>query len=107
MVAFGWTFSMGFMNFYLSTGLAFFGTAIFIRARSWERMLVLVVAVDVFLAHVIGFVLMIGMVAYFELAKRLRGWLRWSVLPSPNCQPIAQSLFDYGHGYRTGDRTVE
>jgi hypothetical protein len=85
MVAYGWTFSMGFMNYYLSTGLAFFGTAIFLRARGWDRMLALVVAVGVFLAHVIGFALMIGMVAYFELSNRLRGWLRW-------CLPVTALL---------------
>jgi len=79
MIAYGWTFSMGFMNFYLSVGLAFAGAAISLYARGWEWILTLLIAAAVFLAHVMGFTLLVGLVAYREVAKRSRGWFRWLV----------------------------
>jgi hypothetical protein len=62
MIAYGWTFSMGFMNFYLSVGLAFAAAAMSLRARGWEWILALLIAAAVFLAHVMGFVALIGLV---------------------------------------------
>lgn len=79
MITYGWTFSMGFMNFYLSAGLAFAGAAISLRARGREWILVPILAGVVFLAHVMGFAVLLGLVVYCELAKRLWGWLRWLV----------------------------
>ncbi len=37
MVAYGYTFHMGFFNYYLSLGLAFFGIAIFWRGKKWKK----------------------------------------------------------------------
>ena len=34
--AYGWTFEMGFMNYYISLGLCFFALAAFWRVREWR-----------------------------------------------------------------------
>ena len=41
MFSYGYSFEMGFLNFYISLGLAFFGIAIFWRGRGWERWIAL------------------------------------------------------------------
>jgi len=99
MIAYGWTFSMGFMNFYLSVGLAFAGAAISQRARGREWILVLILAGIVFVAHVMGFVVLIGLVTYSELAKRLCAWLRWLV-PAAALLVVAGVSWYVAHHYR-------
>jgi hypothetical protein len=71
-VAYGWTFSMGFMNFYLSLGFAFAGVAIVARGRGRERLLALAMVPLILLAHPLGLVLLAGAGAYILLAQRLR-----------------------------------
>jgi hypothetical protein len=71
MVAYGWTFEMGFMNCYISIGLAFFGLAILARGRGWERGLTAILVPLVWLAHPLGLVLLVGVGAYVVLAERL------------------------------------
>src|SRR5271168_3565120 len=39
MITYGYTFHMGFFNYYLSIGIAFFGIAIFWRGNKWERLI--------------------------------------------------------------------
>ncbi len=41
IIAYGWTFEMGFLNYYISLGLSFFGLAIFWRGHAWEKALAL------------------------------------------------------------------
>jgi len=71
-IAYGWTFSMGFMNFYLSLGFAFAGLAIVARGRGRERLLVLALVPLILLAHPLGLALLAGAGAYIWLAERLR-----------------------------------
>ena len=71
IVAYGWTFEMGFMNNYISFGLAFFGLAIVVRGRGWERGLAVVLAPLIWLAHPLGLVVLVSVSAYVVLAKRL------------------------------------
>ncbi|MBZ5696354.1 MAG: hypothetical protein LAN36_13445 [Acidobacteriia bacterium] len=68
-VAYGWTFHMGFFNFYLSLGLAFFSLAIFWRGRGWERLAAAPVAALAVVAHPLGFIWLLGAVAYVGIAK--------------------------------------
>jgi hypothetical protein len=58
MVAYGWTFQMGFMNYYLSLGLSFFGMALLWRGRGMERAAVLALLPLIWLAHPLGIVLL-------------------------------------------------
>ena len=73
MLAFGWTFEMGFFNFYLSLGLAFFTLAIFWRGRGWERWAVLALAPLAWMAHPLGFGFLAGAAAYLALARAISG----------------------------------
>jgi hypothetical protein len=81
MLAYGYSFNMGFLNYYLSIGLACFGTAMMWRGwgREWiGGAMLLAVAL---IAHPIGFVWGIGTLAYVGIRKRLTGWWKL-VLPA-------------------------
>jgi len=69
MIAYGYTFHMGFFNYYLSLGLSFFGIAIFWRGKSWERLIPVALAPLVLLAHPLGLAWMAGAIAYIAIAK--------------------------------------
>ncbi len=77
MIAYGYTLEMGFLNYYLSLGLAFVALSLAMqRTRSgWIGAAFL--AVLVFLAHPVGLLMLAGMAAYFEVARVTRGWVRW------------------------------
>ncbi|MGH7839175.1 MAG: hypothetical protein ACREQC_15285, partial [Candidatus Binataceae bacterium] len=69
MLAYGWTFEMGFFNYYFSLGLSFIGLAIFWRGYRWERLWMLALAPLVLLAHAVGLVWMLGAAAYIGFAQ--------------------------------------
>jgi hypothetical protein len=69
---YGWTFEMGFLNYYLSLGLSFFGLAIFWRGVGWERLLALAFLPFIWLAHPIGFVWLLGAAVYIAIAEILK-----------------------------------
>lgn len=92
MLAYGWTFSVGFLNYYLSLGLGFLATAMVWRKvfrdplqspqtgaqhgvprrERWGTVVACALATLVFLAHPQGFAWLVGCVAYVVL---------WRVLP--------------------------
>jgi hypothetical protein len=74
MLAYGYSFNMGFMNYYLSLGLACFGMAILWRARGSDWIAGALIAFLAMLAHPIGFLWMIGTLAYVNVRARLPGW---------------------------------
>ena len=75
MLAYGYSFSMGFMNYYLSLGFACFGLAIVWRPRRVGWVGGAIFALLAFVAHPIGFLWLIGMTAYVRLRPRLpKGW---------------------------------
>lgn len=69
LFTYGWTFHLGFFNYYLSLGLAFFGVAIFWRGRSWERLIAVAIAPIAMLAHPLGLVLLVGASVYVGIAE--------------------------------------
>src|SRR5262249_34157014 len=71
LVSYGWTFQMGFFNYYLSLGLSFFGLAILWRGKGWERLIGLAVAPLVLLAHPLGLFWLVGAGAYVVVAERV------------------------------------
>jgi hypothetical protein len=71
LVTYGYTFRMGFFNYYLAIGLSFFSLAIFWRGRGWERLIAVAIAPLVLLAHVIGLIWLIGAAIYIGLAEML------------------------------------
>ena len=76
MLAYGYTFSMGFLNCYLSLGLAFFGLAIFWRGRGTELLAGLALSALALLAHPMGFLWLAAATAYVQIWKRLPSRLR-------------------------------
>jgi hypothetical protein len=79
MLAYGYVFHMGFMNYYLSIGLACVGLA-FIWPRRREGIIVAaVLAPFILLAHPLGFLWFVGVAVYRVLWVKLPGW--WKVLP--------------------------
>src|SRR5713101_10179407 len=75
MLAYGWTFNVGFFNYYLSLGLVFFATALVWSGRGRELILAAILAALVLLAHPQGFVWLVGCVSYVVLWRWLLG--RW------------------------------
>jgi hypothetical protein len=74
MLAYGYSFSMGFMNYYLSLGLACFAMAILWNARRSDWIVGAVIAFVALLAHPIGFLWMVGTLAYIHVRARVPGW---------------------------------
>lgn len=77
MLAYGYSFSMGFMNYYLSLGLACFGLAVLWNARRSDWIVGAVIALLALLAHPIGFLWMVGTLAYTKVRARVPG--RWKL----------------------------
>ena len=73
MLTYGYTFNMGFFNYYLSIGLACFGLALLWRARGWDWLAGALVFVFVVLAHPIGSIWFLGAVTYVLIRRRLDG----------------------------------
>jgi hypothetical protein len=80
MVTYGWTFYSGFLNFYLSVGLAFFAVALLWRGAGADLVVGSVLAIFAFLAHPMGFACLLGLAVYTRLGDRLLGWKRWCLL---------------------------
>jgi len=74
MLAYGYSFNMGFMNYYLSVGLACFGLTILWRARRSDWIAAASFALLAMLAHPIGFLWLVGTFAYIKVRARLPGW---------------------------------
>jgi len=72
MFAYGWTFNMGFFNFYLSLGLAFFGLAIVWRGHRFDFLALFVLMPLMWLAHPLGAAWFSGVAVYIALARVLR-----------------------------------
>ncbi|HKW87199.1 MAG TPA: hypothetical protein VJN21_00425 [Candidatus Acidoferrales bacterium] len=77
MVAYGWTFQLGFMNYYLAIGLACFALAITWRARGIEWLLVALIALIVLVAHPMVFVWLVGAACYVKISERLPNAVHW------------------------------
>ena len=74
MLAYGYSFNMGFMNYYLSVGLACFGLAMVWRGRRINWIAGAVFPLLAMLAHPIGSLWMVGTIAYTKTRAKLPGW---------------------------------
>jgi hypothetical protein len=83
MVAYGYTFYAGFMNYYLSLAFAFWAMALFWRGARVDWLLGALFACLAFMAHPMGFGMLLAMVMYVrgvDIAERISpGKLRWIV----------------------------
>jgi hypothetical protein len=74
MLAYGWTFNIGFFNYYLSLGLGLFAIAIVWSGRGRELILAALLALIVLVAHPQGFLWLVGCVGYVVFWRCLPGW---------------------------------
>jgi hypothetical protein len=77
MLAFGYSFSMGFLNYYLSIGFSCFALAAFWNGGAGNWITALLFAPLIYLAHPIGFLWFGGTVAYVSFRRLLPGYLKW------------------------------
>jgi EpsG family len=96
ILAYGYSFNMGFMNYYLSLGLACFGLAILWRARRFEWIAGALLAALALLAHPIGILWLIAMLAYTKLKAKLPGWWKLA-LPLASISPFAAVYWYTSH----------
>jgi hypothetical protein len=82
MIAYGWTFQMGFMNYYLSLGFGFFAAALFWRGQAVDWIAAFLFSGLALLAHPMGFLSLVGIAAYIRFAEKSSGWHRWVVFAS-------------------------
>ena len=84
MVTYGWTFQMGFFNYYISLGLSFFGIALVWRGKGYERLLPLTLAPFILLAHPLGFAWLMAAAVYIAIAEAVpRRWqIAWLLVAS-------------------------
>jgi hypothetical protein len=78
MVAYGWTFEMGFFNYYIALGLSFLSLALFWRGDRFERLLAFAPAPLMVLAHPLGLVWLVGAALYIAMVEAVQR--RWQIL---------------------------
>jgi hypothetical protein len=71
MFTYGWTFHLGFFNYYLSLGWAFWGLAILWRGARREWILAAVFGILSLIAHPLGFVWLIAAGGYVFVAETI------------------------------------
>jgi hypothetical protein len=76
-LTYGWSFHMGFFNFYLSLGLAFIALAIFWRAQGLQCLYALVLVPLIWLAHPLGVLWFASVAAFVFLARSRPSSLQW------------------------------
>lgn len=80
MLAYGYSFNMGFLNYYISIGLACWSVAIFLGAMRNDRLLAAAILPIIYLAHPIGFLFAVSAMLYLTLRKILPGFSK-PILP--------------------------
>lgn len=71
MFSYGWTFGMGFMNYYIAVGMAFFGLAFVVICRNWSLILAAALLPLIWLAHPLGVILLFVAASYIIVAPRI------------------------------------
>ncbi|MGB2670302.1 MAG: hypothetical protein WAO11_06225 [Candidatus Acidiferrum sp.] len=74
MLAYGYSFNMGFLNYYLSLGLASFSLAVLWRGRGLERIIGLCILPFILLAHPLGLIWLAGTAVYLLLWAKPPNW---------------------------------
>jgi hypothetical protein len=79
MVTYGWTFQIGFSNYYLSLGLAFWAIALLWKGKSrYQRLIGLALLPLALFAQSLGFLFALGALFYLKIRELLPGF--WKIL---------------------------
>lgn len=73
MLAYGYSFNMGFFNYYISIGLACWSAGIFLGGPRSDWIVALALWPVIYLAHPIGFLFAVGITGYLALRGVLSG----------------------------------
>jgi hypothetical protein len=103
VVAYGFTFYAGFMNFYLSMGLAFFAAAVTWRGSAVDWIPGIIFGALSLAAHPMGFGLLIAVVIYIHVAEAVPAQHRWLVFGAALICVVAVH-FALPHFYRIEPR---
>src|SRR5439155_1022316 len=76
MLAYGYSFSMGFLNYYLSIGLACFSLAAFWRSGAGNWLTAVALSSFILLAHPIGFLWFVATIIYVTLWRAIPEYWR-------------------------------
>ena len=98
LVTYGYTFHMGFFNYYLSIGMSFFALAIFWRGKGWGRLIGYVLAPLILLAHPLGLIWLVGACFYIRAADLLPRRYSWLLL-APATAVLAGAHFYLWHHF--------
>lgn len=97
MLAYGWTFHMGFFNFYFSLGISFVALAILWKCHlRWYALALLLVPL-LWLAHPLGCAWFLGTAAYLLIAKWLNPRFHWIVFVAAVSTVLAIRFYLLGH----------
>jgi hypothetical protein len=72
MIVYGWTFEMGFFNYYIALGLSFFALAILWRGTIREWAIAIALIPFIYVAHPLGVIWLIAAAAYVRVASFIR-----------------------------------
>ena len=76
VLAYGYAFHMGFMNYYFSIGLALFALAAGLSGGAGNWLVAVMIAALSLVAHPLGFVLFVSMAIYISAWQKLARWPR-------------------------------
>ena len=99
MLAYGWTFEMGFLNYYLSLGLGFFAIALLWRGHGMDWTAGAVLAGVTLLAHPMGLGCVVAIISYIKLAERTNGAKRWGIFVAALLAVFVAHVY-IGHHFR-------
>ena len=97
MLAYGWTFSVGFLNYYLSLGLGFFVIAAAWRGQRMQWIWASGLAALVFVAHPQGFAWLVGCVGYVILWRALPRWWKLALPAAAAVMIVAVRVYCAKH----------
>jgi hypothetical protein len=103
MIAYGWTFHMGFLNYYFSLGFAFLAVAVLWRGGGiYQWIFGFLLAALAYVAHPIGCLWLVGTIAYVRLSAFTSRWVRWTLFPAGSLAVLVVHLY-VSHHYLTPD----
>jgi hypothetical protein len=97
VLSYGYALHMGFMNYYLSIGFAFFAMATAWGGGAGNWLCAVALSATSLLAHPMGFVLFVAIAFYVSLWRLLPRWTRLVLPAMVTISAVAMRLYFAGH----------